>query len=159
MDIERVKPCEWSLYRDVRITSLVDAPHAYGWTVEQARSLSESQWRDALSERVDFFARSADEVVGIVGVVPVEENALARELTAMWVAPAARGGGVGHGLVRAVIEHARYVGARQVLTWVTQGNIPAERLYQAHDFAATGKVQPLPSISGKFEMEMSHVIC
>ncbi|MEV7951753.1 GNAT family N-acetyltransferase [Streptomyces rubiginosohelvolus] len=152
--IERVTVAEWALYREMRLTSLAEAPYAYGWTLQQAQDFTAEQWQQGLAERVDFFARDLDRLVGTVGVVPAEDDPAAVELTSMWVAPAARGQGVAAALVGAVLAHALKVAAPAVSAWVSDGNDDAERLYQRHGFTRTGRSQPLPSAPGRSEFEM-----
>ncbi len=61
------------------------------------------------------------------------------ELLSLWVAPTARGRGVGDALVREVERWARSVGARFVRLGVAADNPAARGLYKRHRFDATGE--------------------
>lgn len=64
-------------------------------------------------------------------------------LYAMWVAPDARGAGVGRALVEAVAAWARYRGCGRVVLFVTETNQRARGFYEACGFADTGERRPL----------------
>ena len=64
-------------------------------------------------------------------------------LYAMWVAPDARGAGVGRALVDAVVAWARARGCDRLVLSVTETNEGARRFYEACGFADTGERQPL----------------
>jgi ribosomal protein S18 acetylase RimI-like enzyme len=61
----------------------------------------------------------------------------------MWVAPEARGRGVGDALIDAVLGWARSEKADRVGLDVREGNAPAIRLYERHGFIDVG---PSPDI-------------
>jgi len=63
----------------------------------------------------------------------------------MWVAPVARGTGLGRVLVEEVVKWARHIGRDVVDLHVTIGNTPAENLYRRMGFVPTPDTQPLPS--------------
>ncbi|WP_406635668.1 GNAT family N-acetyltransferase [Amycolatopsis sp. WGS_07] len=56
------------------------------------------------------------------------------ELLSMWVAPSARGRGVGDALVRAVVRWSEGRGAGELALRVAGGNQHALALYQRHGF-------------------------
>ena len=72
----------------------------------------------------------------------------------MWTKPDSRRAGVGRALVSAVVDWARDTGATSVDVWVTSGNEPARRLYEALGFRADGEAKPLPSDPSKTELRM-----
>ena len=74
-------------------------------------------------------------------------------LTSLWVEPGSRGHGIGDRLVIAMVEWARAAGFRQVLLWVTGGNLKAEALYSRNGFSRTGETMEEPR--PEFEMSKS----
>ena len=64
-------------------------------------------------------------------------------LYAMWVAPDARGAGVGRALVEAVVAWARGRGCGRLVLSVTETNRSARGFYEACGFADTGERRPL----------------
>ncbi|GAA2144924.1 GNAT family N-acetyltransferase [Actinomadura napierensis] len=145
---------DWSLYRSVRLTSLADAPEAFCSTLAREEAFTPDVWRDRLSARNTYLAETADGPGGLVAVVPEEDGTA--ELVGMWVAPAARGRGVGDLLVRAALDWTAEHGLPELRLWVVEGNRRAERLYSRHGFARTGDTQP--HRPGEEQFEMAHVL-
>lgn len=88
-------------------------------------------------------ARREGEAIGMANVLYTVSTALGERvalLEDMVVAPAARGQGVGSGLLRAAIAHARSAGCRRVTLLTDAGNEAAQRFYAQHGFTASGMV-------------------
>jgi len=115
---------------------------------------SEERWRSALADRARFVAESEGEVIGTVGGGPSDVTGTAA-LTALWVAPAARGRGVGKALVNTVLAWAKDAGYEQLMLWVVEGNSAAESLYRRTGFRRTGSVQMVRPGDTRIEHEMS----
>jgi ribosomal protein S18 acetylase RimI-like enzyme len=132
MDVRRIGPDDWADWRELRHRALAEDREAFaasvtGWTGERD---SEPQWRERLAGSPACFVAYVDgRPVATVGATPHESSV---ELVSMWVAPEARGRGVGAALVAAVREHA---GARPVRLRVMAGNEPAVTLYARQGFA------------------------
>ncbi len=153
--VARLDGREWEVYREVRLASLDEAPWAFGARLAEERERTEVEWRARLDRRIQFVARDDGRVIATAGSLAAADGAV--ELVSMWVAPQARGTGVGDLLVDAVVADARDRGCERVLLWVSEGNAPAERLYARHAFVRTGRVQPIdrhdPGRGSEFEME------
>ncbi|MGH3658561.1 MAG: GNAT family N-acetyltransferase, partial [Micromonosporaceae bacterium] len=67
------------------------------------------------------------------------------DLVFMWVSACVRRRGVGMALVEEVLAWARTQGAERVQLRVTDGNVPAERLYARCGFVRTGEQVSHPS--------------
>jgi GNAT superfamily N-acetyltransferase len=133
---------------------LKDAPYAFGSTYEAEVNRTEERWRSALVDRVRFVAESEGEVIGTVGAGPSDVTRTAA-LTALWVAPAARGRGVGEALVNTVLGWAKDADYEKVMLWVVEGNSAAESLYERTGFRRTGSVQMVRPADPRIEYEMS----
>ncbi|HEY3505295.1 MAG TPA: GNAT family N-acetyltransferase [Actinocatenispora sp.] len=143
MEIRRLLPDDWELFREVRLASLSDAPYAFASTVEQEAAFDEWQWRSRI-ERATWFAAVADgRSVGLVGGFVEDSGDL--HLIGMWVAASLRGGGVAARLVDTFLAWARERPYPGVLLWVADGNDRARRFYERFGFRGTGERQPLPS--------------
>jgi GNAT superfamily N-acetyltransferase len=131
---------DWERVRDVRVRALADAPFAYGSRLEEEQDRPESFWRARLEREAaaTFLAIDSDEPVGLVRTFVAPEDVTSAELVSMWVAPHARGQGVGRQLVAAVVEWARRHGATSVQLWVTETNAAARRLYGAIGYREVG---------------------
>lgn len=151
MEVRRITSLDAERLRQVRLAALQDAPSAFGSTFAAESSRSQAGWAlraDAGSQgsdRATFFAELDGEVVGLAGGYREEPASSVVELVSVWVAPSARGRGVGALLVDAVVAWAAETNASTVALWVTCGNTPAERVYESCGFVATGEVALLPS--------------
>ncbi len=134
LSVQRITVEEWPLLRDLRLSSLRDAPEAFGQRYEEAAAQSDDDWRATVrasaagTRRAWFIARSA--LAGPLGIVQARRRPpLDCLLFSMWVAPGARRLGAGSALVNAVEEWGDGWGARRVVLWVLGTNEPALRFY------------------------------
>jgi ribosomal protein S18 acetylase RimI-like enzyme len=149
----RVEPFaedDWVAFREIRLRSLLDSPDAFGSTYGEESSHSEPAWRDWAAGRwrggtaVAFAGLDpTGAVVGTATVAEFEVGPGVAHLYAMWVAPDARGAGVGRALVEAVVAWARSRSCERLVLSVTETNEGARRLYEACGFADTGERRPL----------------
>lgn len=145
---------DWKAFRAVRLSALKDAPHAFGSTWEGEKDRAEPDWRRAVVARERFVAETDEQVVGMASGGPSGSGGVA-SLTSLWVDPASRGQGVGDALVETIVEWAREAGYEQLVLWVTDGNSPAEKLYERHGFRRTGATQRIRAGEERLEFEMS----
>jgi GNAT superfamily N-acetyltransferase len=138
----RLPPDDWMTFRELRLVALAEAPLAFGSTVAEERQLDERDWRARLAQREQLAVRLDDALAGTAGLQPCTEEAGAAELVSMWVAPHARGRGVGDALVRALLERAAEHGYDVVRLWLSEGNRPAEQLYARHGFVPANLATP-----------------
>jgi GNAT superfamily N-acetyltransferase len=151
--VRRLRPAEWRTYRALRLAALVDAPHAFGSTLEGELARTEADWRGRLRRRVLFAALIDGVPVGTAGYLREGDGA---ELISMWVDPRCRGRGVGDDLVSAVVAWSERKRRGVLRLWVSEGNRPAERLYARHGFVRTGEVQPVGGRDpGRLEFAMA----
>jgi GNAT superfamily N-acetyltransferase len=136
----------------VRLAALKDAPYAFGSKYEREVHAHEGNWRKRLAGRSQFVAELDGTVAGTAGGIASDDPNAA--LISMWVAPAARGKGVGEALVHAVLDWARGEGYPAIRLWVTDGNDAAERLYLRCGFTRTGASQPVFPGEPRIEIEM-----
>jgi RimJ/RimL family protein N-acetyltransferase len=150
--IVRITPCEWKLFKELRLRCLSDSPDAFGTTFEEAKLQTDNYWEQRiLNEKVAHFIAfrktSGDTGNGIpVGIAvgaPSNHSDNAKRdsagLFSMWVASEDRGQGVGKAIVEAVKVWARgeQVYKRLVLD-VCDANIAAIALYRSCGFVPTG---------------------
>jgi ribosomal protein S18 acetylase RimI-like enzyme len=76
-------------------------------------------------------------------------------LVSMWVAPEARGRGLGEALATAVVDWARERGFPGVRLFVVRGNDGAAALYQRCGFRHTGVVLAMPRQPTRLKQEMT----
>lgn len=144
--IERMMPDQWARVRAIRLQALSDAPDAFGTTLAEDEGKPLDIWRERLEHPAGatFLGTQDGDDVGLAVGFPWEGRAAAAGLFAMWVAPAARGSGVGDALVDAVVSWARTQGHAELLLEVANTNEPAIGLYARKGFERTGGVSTLP---------------
>ncbi len=122
----RLTPREHARFRRIRLASLEDSPGAFGSTYAETAQRPPDVWRRQLEDLPTWVAERAGRDVG---VVRCHIGAHEAELLSLWVAPEARGQGVGDALVREVLAHAAAIDCPAVTLSVRATNRPAIRLY------------------------------
>ncbi|GAB2767721.1 GNAT family N-acetyltransferase [Terrabacter koreensis] len=158
MHLHAVTPDDWESHRDVRLAMLDDAPDAFWFTYADEAVYDEADWRERIEGAWLVQARDADGVIGSAGLGShwEPERATTATLFGMYVAPRARGRGVGEALVHAVLDEARRLGKSEVVLEVTSSNTAAEALYTRCGFERTGAVHDHPRRPDLSEIEMTH---
>ncbi len=146
IEVRAVGAEDWPLWRRLRQAALADAPAAFGSTLAEWSGAgdTEQRWRDRLDDvALNVVLTLAGEPVGMVSATaPDADGQVADDpvrLIGLWVAPAARGHGVGDVAVRHVLSWAAdaHPGSPVVLS-VKVDNHPARRLYERHGFVEAG---------------------
>jgi len=144
--VERMGPDAWERVRAMRMRALQDSPDAFWATADEEATTTAAEWRRRL-ERPDaatFIANRDGVDVGLAVGAPHHHHEADAGLYAMWVAPKARGTGVGVALITSVIEWAHAAGYRSVRLDVGDTNVHAVRLYERIGFMPTGVTATLP---------------
>jgi GNAT superfamily N-acetyltransferase len=137
----------------LRLTALKESPYAFGSTYDGEVRAAEASWRQRLADRARFVAEVDGENAGTVSVGDAGTKGTAA-ITSMWVDPRFRRQGVGDLLVKTVLEWARSNGYGDVLLWVVEGNVEAEKLYERNAFVRTGQVSLVRAGEDRIEYEM-----
>ena len=162
--VRPIRASEADLLRDLRLRALADSPDAFGSTYEAEMSLPPRAWAEraevsARGEiRVTFVAEGAAGWVGMaVADLDSDRPGVAR-LFGLWVAPEARGAGLGLALVTAVATWAHERGARSLNLLVVASNAAAIRLYERAGYERTGARMPMPRRASLIEIEMAKAL-
>lgn len=145
MEIERLAVDAGLRLRTIRLQALADAPDAFGSTYAEVAARPLASWSKQLQEIAAFVAVKDGEDVGLVRCASDDRHPDIAWLMSMWVAPEARGQGVGEALIDAVIEYARSSGAIRLLLNVGDDNEPAIALYARKGFKPNGATGSLPA--------------
>lgn len=153
-----VHPDDWESHRDLRLEALQDAPDAFWYTYADEAVYDEAAWRERIEGAWLVQALDAQGVIGGAGLGShwQAERATSGELFGLYVAPRARGRGVGEALVNAVLEQARRLGRTDVVLEVGSNNEAAIALYERCGFVRTGATEPHPRRDDIHEVEMAH---
>ncbi|HVW43848.1 MAG TPA: GNAT family N-acetyltransferase [Amycolatopsis sp.] len=128
---------DWAEWREMRLAALAEAPHAFGTRLAdwQGAGDVEERWRARLADvDLNLLATYDWKPAGIVSGKLHEQGVV--QVLSLYVAPFARGRGVGDELLRAVV---RWAGERRVMLRVLEGNHPAENLYRRTGFTPAAR--------------------
>lgn len=148
IELVRVGPDDWTLWRGMRLEALREAPYAFSSKLAdwQGEGDSEARWRARLSTVPFNLVSYLDRVeAGMVSATAPADDVV--ELISMWVAPFARGQGVGDALIMAGIGWAEDQRARRIALKVFNHNIRAIHLYRRHGFIDGGPIEGANSAS------------
>lgn len=139
--VRRIGPDDWPLWRRLRRAALADAADMFGATLAEWSGAGDTgeRWRARLRDVALNLVLDCDGApAGMVSADLPDDDGLVM-IRSLWIAPTARGRGVGDEAVRQVVAWAAdaHPGSRVALS-VRTGNEPALRLYHRHGFADAG---------------------
>jgi RimJ/RimL family protein N-acetyltransferase len=145
MSVRLLTPDDAAAFVALRRDALTSHPLVFAASLEDDRGLSLELMRASLADvesSAIFGAFEAGALVGIVGAHRAEKLKMRHKVDVwgMYVAPGARGRGVGDALLRAVIDHCRsWPGVLQIHLSVTEAATAAARLYERAGFREWGR--------------------
>jgi GNAT superfamily N-acetyltransferase len=142
IEIRRVRPDEWQELRDLRLEALQHSPDAFWTRYEEALERTDDDWREWTTFPCHV-AVDGGRLIGMVAAFADESDSTTADLIAMFVRPAARGAGIGAGLVEAQLAWARAEGFDRMRLMVNVEAANAYRLYERCGFVDTGDREPL----------------
>ncbi len=142
--IERLTPDDAERFRRIRLASLWESPEAFGSTYQQIAALPSEAWPEQLSNLPTFVAVQDGQDAGVIRSAMDPGQPDTAHLISMWVAPEARGHGVGEALIEAVADWARSQGLKLLALDVIDDNEPAIALYRRKGFKPTGESNAFP---------------
>jgi len=151
---------EASAFLRLRLFGLIEAPSAFASSYEDEKDRTLEQVQEHLlrsSSTATFGGFEANELVGVVAVgreLRANERHMAF-IRSMYVAPDARGKGLGRQLLDAALKHVLlWHGVEQVKLSVTAGNESAVHLYQSVGFVEVGRVPRALRIGSQYFDEL-----
>ncbi len=164
MVIERLPPSRAAEYRTLMLEAYAAHPEAFTSSALERAELPLTWWEARLSaepaaKEVVLGAIHEGEIAGVIGLSFEQREKLRHKVTlfGMYVRPQWRGQGLGRRLVLAALEHARErPGVRVAQLTVTEGNGPAEALYEGCGFVRFG-VEPLAVAVGSQYLSKVHL--
>lgn len=143
---------DWEQWRTLRLEALRDAPGAFGETLAAALERDEDSWHRAWRAEPPlprFIAAIDGTPQGMCSIVLPEDHDFQPLIISMWIAPAARGRGLGQVLLDACVGWCARNGYRRLRLGVVEDNEPATRLYTRYGFRFDGSGEPLLSEPSK----------
>lgn len=160
MQLRRLNPSDSNSFQELRLAALRDVPSAFGSSYEEEKEFPSSTLEGRLQVRPDrgvFGAFEATTLVGLVGLGREDKRKLEHKalIWGMYVAPQARGKGIGRALLLEALALARSAPAiRQVNLCVNASNAPAIQLYESVGFKKFGIERDAMLIDGELHDEM-----
>lgn len=154
-EVREIDASEWETWRALRLRALREDPDAFASTLATAL---ERDAQDGEAYWLGYFSRPGPALIAEVDGAPVGLARVVVEdgpahLYSMWVAPEARGKGVGAHLVITCIDRLAVQHPGRVLRLeVVESNLSARRLYSRCGFAVVG-----PNPEDAAEIVMEHV--
>jgi RimJ/RimL family protein N-acetyltransferase len=137
--IRPLAPTDASLYRDIRLEGLEQHPEAFSSTFDQESGKPLAWFAERITLGNVLGACAETGLLGVAGFWP--QNGTKSHKAALWgmyVRPAARGFGIGQGLVEAILDHASGQ-VEQLYLSVVSDNEAAYRLYRRLEFSEYGR--------------------
>lgn len=140
---------DWDAWWRLRLRALAEHPDAFGSDLDETLSAGEGVARERFTPtlkdaRNQVFGAFAGEgtLVGVAGLVGNTRRKMRHraDIWGVYVAPEARGAGIGHRLTAACIDHARQLdGVLQIRLTVASHNTAAVKLYARLGFVRYGR--------------------
>ncbi len=142
--VKCLTPDDAEAYRAIRLESLQQSPEAFGSTWGESSTRPIEQLTSFLTNDPDRFVLGAYLNDALVGLASFHRHGGQKmshkgEINQMYVAPGARGKGIGKQLIQEIIERARSLGdIESLLLTVVVGNAAARGLYLSLGFKIYG---------------------
>jgi ribosomal protein S18 acetylase RimI-like enzyme len=149
VEIITLPPDQWQAYRDLRLRALREDPQAFGASYAATLQLPEAHWRLRLHEAATtytnwlLFALQNGAMVGMMGAyINPDEAPDAANIVAVFVAPEARGQGIGRLLMNILLDSLRENPMLSMARLaVNKEQTAALKLYQGTGFAVVRETQ------------------
>ena len=161
--LAQVRPENVTVFKDVRLRALEDAPTAFGSTYARECAFTDEEWmRRTLrwdgEKGIGYLAMDGDLFLWDRRRLCAEDTPSRALLVSMWTAPTHRKSGVGRLLVAAIEQWSREHGARRLELLVTSTNEAAIRFYKSMGFVLTGRSEPHPYDGELIDFEMAKTV-
>jgi len=141
VDIKRLGPDDWRVFRTLRLAALRTDPAAFASSISDWEALDREEWQARMATVL---------VAGFVGTAPIglaaclgqrsSKMAHRADVIMVWVHPDHRGRGAAAALLRALEAPARVIGIRQLELAVTGENAAARRVYDRLGYGQVGVI-------------------
>lgn len=143
---------QWSELKELRLRALKDAPRAFGQTYEEGAAQGESEWRARMKSGRYLCVREGGKLVGMLCIVRQKGEKVQHvvNIYSVYVAPEARGKGVGKALMQRAIQEATDGSTVKIRLAVAADNEPALALYESMGFQKIADYKKELNVDGEY---------
>ncbi|GAB5100719.1 MULTISPECIES: GNAT family N-acetyltransferase [unclassified Caballeronia] len=158
LTVNRIASQQGAVLRELRTSSLREAPYAFGETLEDALRVEPQSFDDTAAEHAHsprvatFLLYTEGHPCGLVHAYVEEAGSARAFVAALWVAPAVRHLRGGELLVNAASHWLAAQGASEVHAWIADENRTAMRFYERLGFGPTGDRRTMSSHEQEHEL-------
>jgi len=145
VQVVKLTPDEWRLYKQIRLESLLVEPQALASSYADVVKRPKSQWQERLIEARAgkkswlLFAKENERIIGMIGAYIGEESDVV-EIISVYVTKEKRGLGAATALMEAILtEVAKFGAFRKAVLTVNAGQTAAVALYRHFGFQIVGE--------------------
>lgn len=160
-EVRVVEPDEWPLIKRIRLEALLDTPAAFMTTHAQAVGFPDELWiRRAADgaqgrDQLTVLGLDAGLPIGLaVGLERTDRRGPVTAIVSVYVAPQARGAGVGDRMLGLIEEWGMGLGSIRATLWVEETNARAVGFYERLGYAMTADRAQIQNDFGLFERRM-----
>ena len=161
MDIRRLDPQDAPDYQAVRVRALWEYPDAFTSSYEEDidKPIEAAEKRLGDTNRMFWGAFVDGHLCGMVGLERETrtKNRHKAHVVGMYVMPEQAGGGIARALLDALLAQARESGVEVLVLTVTQGNKPAQVLYESVGFHSFGVEPRAIKVDGRYHAK-NHMV-
>jgi ribosomal protein S18 acetylase RimI-like enzyme len=161
IQIVKLLPEEWPLYKEIRLESLLAEPQAFGSGYAEVHQRPDSYWQERLKDAQAgekswlLFAKENERMVGMIGAYCSEEKD-GVEIIAVYVTREKRGRGIAGALMAAILEEiGRSNIHRKAVLGVNADQTAAVALYQRYGFQIVGEKE---GVMGDGKLHTSYIM-
>jgi ribosomal protein S18 acetylase RimI-like enzyme len=149
VDIRVLREDDWQIYKSLRLRALQESPDSFGSTYQQEFEFTDDEWISRLSRKkganksFPLVAEASGNPAGLAWGQVHDHDTKTAYVYQMWVAPEARGSGIGRELLSKIISWAKDAGQDNVKLAVTTTNSAAFALYRSSGFEPYGDAEEL----------------
>lgn len=155
MNIRKLTPEDWEIYKMVRLEALQKDASAFGSSYDESTSRTDEEWKKKL-ERPNSFVFAAEDGGEYVGMAAAyqEEGEIVSHVAYVWgvyVRDSFRGKGIGKKLLQAVLDEIqRNPEIEKANLNVNKNQIAAVKLYESLGFQIAGTLHKELKVNGEY---------
>ena len=146
--------------RELRLRALKTDPTSFGSTYEREAAFADDVWEERVArgahgdDAATLLAFREGQPVGLVAAFRDEDVSDVFDVVSMWVAPEARGGGVGRRLLEEIEAWIASCGGTEIRLAVTNVSEAARGLYASAGYEPDGRAEESGHTPGLVEIGM-----